>query len=564
MPPSRSRKRTSAPPATTARTRKCRRPAAAALNDVAGAVLPPFSPPLWASLPEDLVCEIAWRVLSGDFLDYVRFRAVCTSWRSGTVCPRGRVVADPRFHPRRWMMLPEGHGVYPGHRKLRGYVRFFNLDTGTFVRVKLPLFSSHCALDSVDGLLLLQRDEDTGIRLVHPFTGDIAELPPLATLLPQVQNDPSVPRGRPSDPYWWWSFVRYCVCATVSCSAGAITVMLVFHYLRRVAFATSQQDRQWTMPSWEIPVNIAPLSLQGKLYLVPFPWDNGSLVFHMEVGSPPLPPKMIATCPADKLYCGYYLVECDSQILLVGCTDSSMSHVLVYKLEDLILERERSIGMADKVVATYYYPPMEVAAAELGQTAGSKLDDDGRNKRTGTHDVDGELAHLHGGDRVRGAVAGWAIAQLGWVAGPAVMLLFSLVTYFTSSLLADCYRSGDQSTGKRNYTYMDAVNANLSGIKVFFSQIPDFDQISWLSMLAAAMSFTYSSIGLGLGIVQVIANGGMKGSLTGISIGTVTPMQKVWRSLQAFGDIAFAYSYHSSSSRSRTPSGRHRRRSPQS
>ncbi|KAM3353349.1 hypothetical protein ACQJBY_024481 [Aegilops geniculata] len=62
-------------------------------------------------------------------------------------------------------------------------------------------------------------------------------------------------------------------------------------------------------------------------------------------------------------------------------------------------------------------------------------------------------------------------------------------------------------------------------------------------MLAAAMSFTYSSIGLGLGIVQVIANGGVKGSLTGISIGTVTPMQKVWRSTQAFGDIAFAYSY---------------------
>jgi Transmembrane amino acid transporter protein len=39
------------------------------------------------------------------------------------------------------------------------------------------------------------------------------------------------------------------------------------------------------------------------------------------------------------------------------------------------------------------------------------------------------------------------------------------------------------------------------------------------------------------------ANGGIKGSLTGISIGVVTPMDKVWRSLQAFGDIAFAYSY---------------------
>jgi hypothetical protein len=40
--------------------------------------------------------------------------------------------------------------------------------------------------------------------------------------------------------------------------------------------------------------------------------------------------------------------------------------------------------------------------------------------------------------------------------------------------------------------------------EVFFSQIPDFDQISWLSILAAVMSFTYSTIGLGLGIVQVI------------------------------------------------------------
>lgn len=55
----------------------------------------------------------------------------------------------------------------------------------------------------------------------------------------------------------------------------------------------------------------------------------------------------------------------------------------------------------------------------------------------------------------------WAIAQLGWIAGPAVMILFSLVTYYTSSLLAACYRSGDPVTGKRNYTYMDAVHANL-------------------------------------------------------------------------------------------------------
>lgn len=39
--------------------------------------------------------------------------------------------------------------------------------------------------------------------------------------------------------------------------------------------------------------------------------------------------------------------------------------------------------------------------------------------------------------------------------------------------------------------------------EIVFSQIPDFDQISWLSIVAAVMSFTYSTIGLGLGIAKV-------------------------------------------------------------
>lgn len=63
----------------------------------------------------------------------------------------------------------------------------------------------------------------------------------------------------------------------------------------------------------------------------------------------------------------------------------------------------------------------------------------------------------------------WAIAQLGWVAGPAVMFLFSLVTYYTSTLLSACYRSNDPDTGKRNYTYMDAVQSNLGKFfRVFY------------------------------------------------------------------------------------------------
>ena len=161
----------------------------------------------------------------------------------------------------------------------------------------------------------------------------------------------------------------------------------------------------------------------------------------------------------------------------------------------------------------------------------------------------------------------WAMAQLGWVAGPLTLVLFAIITFYTCGLLADCYRTCDPAAGTRNHSYMEAVRAILGGAKVkfcgviqytnlvgitigytiaasisfhaitrancfhdkghdnachtsstpymigfgaaqiVFSQIPNFDQIRWLSVVASAMSFTYSSIGLGLGIVQVIGRG---------------------------------------------------------
>jgi len=40
-------------------------------------------------------------------------------------------------------------------------------------------------------------------------------------------------------------------------------------------------------------------------------------------------------------------------------------------------------------------------------------------------------------------------------------------------------------------------------MQIFFSQIPDFHNMWWLSIVAAVMSFTYSIIGLVLGIVKI-------------------------------------------------------------
>ncbi|GLJ07417.1 hypothetical protein SUGI_0066570 [Cryptomeria japonica] len=199
----------------------------------------------------------------------------------------------------------------------------------------------------------------------------------------------------------------------------------------------------------------------------------------------------------------------------------------------------------------------------------------------------------------------WSVAQLGWIAGPTVMLVFASITLYSTFLLADCYMFPDSVTGpNRNYTYKDAVTVYLGARKAWFcglvqyinlygtgvaytitaaismrairksncyhkyghdfpcnyseytfmilfgitqiilSQIPDFDQIWWLSIVAAIMSFSYSSIGLGLGIAKVIEHGKFYGSISGISVmTTLTTAQKVWRIFQALGDIAFAYPY---------------------
>lgn len=53
----------------------------------------------------------------------------------------------------------------------------------------------------------------------------------------------------------------------------------------------------------------------------------------------------------------------------------------------------------------------------------------------------------------------WSVAQLGWITGIAALSIFSGITFYTSNLLADCYRS--PVTGKRNYNYMEVVKANL-------------------------------------------------------------------------------------------------------
>lgn len=56
----------------------------------------------------------------------------------------------------------------------------------------------------------------------------------------------------------------------------------------------------------------------------------------------------------------------------------------------------------------------------------------------------------------------------------------------------------DSSCGINGTPFMVLFGA----VEILLSQIPNFHEISWLSMVAAVMSFTYSAIGLGLGIAK--------------------------------------------------------------
>lgn len=241
---------------------------------------------------------------------------------------------------------------------------------------------------------------------------------------------------------------------------------------------------------------------------------------------------------------------------------------------------------------------MEDALRDLNE-----VDDDGKPKRTGT--LWTASAHIITAVIGSGVLSlAWSMAQLGWVAGSVSMLLFSIVTYYTSSLLADCYRTSDSVYGKRNYTYMEAVKSNLDAtkywmcglaqytnlfgtaigytitaaisaraiikancfhykgheadcrysenwymvgfgiIQIFFSQLPNFHELWWLSILAAVMSFTYSFIAIGLSIARIASGNIGSTTITGVEVGVdVTAAGKVWSTFQALGNIAFAYSY---------------------
>jgi hypothetical protein len=132
----------------------------------------------WSSLPSELLNLVGDALLSsGDIDCYVSLRAVCHSWRDATADPRG---PDPRFLPRRWVMLESNVNVRDTRRL------FLNVDTGRFVWKDLPALRdyTYVAADN-DGLLILRGPSASKkIFALNPFTGASIPFPVYPTHAP--------------------------------------------------------------------------------------------------------------------------------------------------------------------------------------------------------------------------------------------------------------------------------------------------------------------------------------------------------------------------------------------
>ncbi|CAM0901551.1 unnamed protein product [Alopecurus aequalis] len=300
--------------------------------------------PPWISLHEDIVGLLGWWVLAVDLVDYIRFRAVCKHWRYSTVCPRGRGIADARFHPRQWMLLPEGHR--PQHERGRdnGATHFLNLSTGAYVSPRLPRLWENGVLASVEGLLLVHRRGGTTMKILHPFTGDVADLPPLTTLLTKWQADYKFREGYMFDN----------TTASLSVSAdGVATVMIAGLKWCHIVYA-STKDNHWRLSDWwyfTLHEYGRDISFQGKIYSLQLSIGGYKIIQldpprhedrEMEESkfSSFVPPKVIAICPSHKIFKPIQLVECDSEILLTGSRDCPYStRMVVYRVADLMSGR---------------------------------------------------------------------------------------------------------------------------------------------------------------------------------------------------------------------------------
>ncbi|XP_044319282.1 uncharacterized protein [Triticum aestivum] len=215
----------------------------------------------WPNLPTVLVDDIAGRLLLYDVAEYIRLRAACKEWRNCTADPsEGRNQLDPRFRPRRWIMLSnrtDGDGR-----------RFLNLSTGASARVDLPELSRHHLETTTEGLLLLRDKANHAVRLLNPLTKALTDLPP-------VTEDLGGAYAVWSGPFQSAARIIYAGVSDETSPSSVVLLMADRHLGRAIAYA-NPVDQRWAVVDDEMWRPGIPMScrfssastMQGRVYFV--------------------------------------------------------------------------------------------------------------------------------------------------------------------------------------------------------------------------------------------------------------------------------------------------------
>ncbi|XP_077242186.1 F-box/kelch-repeat protein At3g18720-like [Tasmannia lanceolata] len=144
----------------------------------------------WSELPKELLQMI---LPSLSFLDYLRFRAVCSRWRSSLPkCPPSQ---NRGTNPMPWLLL--FYETLFSNKETKH--AFFNPSTGELYQAKFPkLISSAKCLSSRHGWLLLLARANSSLFFYNPFTGAKIDLPYLEGYMDAASfiNPPTSPNCR--------------------------------------------------------------------------------------------------------------------------------------------------------------------------------------------------------------------------------------------------------------------------------------------------------------------------------------------------------------------------------
>ncbi|KAF7106825.1 hypothetical protein CFC21_107531 [Triticum aestivum] len=252
----------------------------------------------WASLPTDVVHLVTSRLLADDVVDYIVFRAVCSGWRSCTSDARDPTLCKPDLWPRGWVALCDGDGVRPDDA---GEISFFHTRTARRLRVRLPELRRHRIVGFTQGLIILLNKRTAAVRVLHPFTRVVVDLP---SLVP-VFHDAVRNRNSLLD-------MNAAVCSASS-AATSIAVVAWFPWTRVVIGAEAGR------PTWEVLHRglflRSILPFQGRLYATVAMGGSREI---MQL-YPRSPHPVLAHVPNDfgnPSLCNYFLVESGGRVLL--------------------------------------------------------------------------------------------------------------------------------------------------------------------------------------------------------------------------------------------------------